>query len=222
MKTWATAIKNALTEYNRHATELLNPGPHLMWSEIVKMVSVADFNLLCNARQDVRKFDWADSMRRRATGLYFNIKRAHEEITHLNVEIPRLLTSMIDDHVNFYRMIQAHIITDPPLAYELSLQWQYHDAIYSRMAVQLYWLKKLPGFSGLLQTGHHVGRDPMLAVGVPPPHWAMAMPGNNVGLGVDDGGVESEGEDEGEGKLVADITDMDVANAFIDYVSDMA
>ena len=48
------------------------------------------------------------------------------------------------------------------------------------------------------------------------------MPGNNVGLGVDDGGVEGEGKNEGEGKLVAGITDMDMANAFIDYVSDMA
>ncbi|OBZ69683.1 hypothetical protein A0H81_10469 [Grifola frondosa] len=49
----AGAIRKALTEYNKCAAELTPPRPELSWNDIVEMVSLADFDLLRNARQDI-------------------------------------------------------------------------------------------------------------------------------------------------------------------------
>ena len=50
-------------------------------------VSVADFDLLRDTRQDIRTLDWAQIANHEGTIMYFGLKRAKEEICHLNVEI---------------------------------------------------------------------------------------------------------------------------------------
>jgi hypothetical protein len=51
------------------------------------MVSLAEFDLLRDTRQDIRQFPWAQPLNREAMNLSFGIKRAKEEILRLNVEI---------------------------------------------------------------------------------------------------------------------------------------
>ncbi|KAH9834663.1 uncharacterized protein C8Q71DRAFT_873190 [Rhodofomes roseus] len=100
LKARAEAIKKALTRYNKHAAALVPPRPSLSWDEVLEMVSLAEFDLLRDARTDIRKEPWADRKNREAMNILFDMKRAEEEIERLNVEIPRLLTFMHDDHID--------------------------------------------------------------------------------------------------------------------------
>ncbi|KAI0349008.1 hypothetical protein OH77DRAFT_1384823, partial [Trametes cingulata] len=105
LKTRAEAIRKALAVYNKNAAALSPPRPALTWNDIMNMVSVGEFDLLRDARQDVRNKPWAKRVHRDAMTCHFNVKRAREEIERLDVEIPRLFSYMIDDHVDYVRAI---------------------------------------------------------------------------------------------------------------------
>ncbi|KAJ2968160.1 hypothetical protein NUW54_g13303 [Trametes sanguinea] len=94
LRTRAEAIRNALATYNRLAASLTPPREQLTWEQIMTMVSIGEFDLLRDARQDIRAQAWAKPTHREATQTYFNVERAREEIQRLNVEIRRLFSSM--------------------------------------------------------------------------------------------------------------------------------
>ena len=71
------------------------------------MATLAEFDLLRNARLDIRRLPWTQPHHREAMNLYFGIKRAKEEIMRLNVEIRRLITFMIDEHVDYQAAADA-------------------------------------------------------------------------------------------------------------------
>ncbi|OBZ65839.1 hypothetical protein A0H81_14084 [Grifola frondosa] len=106
--------------------------------------------------------------------IYFNMKRAHEEIFRLNVEINRLFSSMVDEHFDFYRAIQQSYLTNPSLACELSSRWRYRNAINERIVHSLHKTSQLRGFTGNLSYGHRVGRDSQASIGLPLPSWVAA------------------------------------------------
>lgn len=172
LKARATAIKQALTQYNTSAKALKPPRPELSWSKIVEMATLADFDLLRETRRDIREMLWTDPEHRRATNMYFNIKRAREEIARLNVEIPRLFTSMLDKHRDYYVQVARNMFVNTPLARELSYRWQYWDRVNARVVQHLFQVSKLPGFSGTLMAGKRVGRMPPLDPNIPLPSWA--------------------------------------------------
>ena len=68
-------------------------------------VSVADFDLLHDTRQDIRTLDWAQIANREGTVMYFGLKCAKEEICRLNIEIRRLLTFLYDDYIDHYQAV---------------------------------------------------------------------------------------------------------------------
>jgi hypothetical protein len=127
--------------------------------------TLADFDLLRDAHQDIRQQPWTQPSRREAMNLYFGIQRAKEEIIRLNVETRRLITFMIDDHRNYYRTIAANIIVDPALAHELSRQWEYHNNIHSQIASRLRQTSQLKGFTGTLLPGTREGDEPSFMEG---------------------------------------------------------
>jgi hypothetical protein len=113
--------------------------------------------------------------RREATTYYFGIKRAHEEIIHLNVEITCLLTFMLNNHVDYYHTIRKQILTNPSLARSLSMEWEYQDRIHKSIVLKLVQTSRLPGFSGSLSLGCHLGHDPALRTDVPLPQWTSFL-----------------------------------------------
>ncbi len=139
------------------------------------MSTVGEFDLLRDARQDVRRFAWAHPPRREAVRLYFNVKRAREEIVRCNLESQRLLTWMFDEHIDFYRAIAANMISNPLLAWELSARWEERNRINTVLARRLSQLCHLPGFTGTLMVGQREGRKPLLHVGISYPCWAFAI-----------------------------------------------
>ncbi|KAI0368482.1 hypothetical protein BV20DRAFT_923732, partial [Pilatotrama ljubarskyi] len=124
LKARATAIKKATAKYNARAQELRPLRPTLAWNDIVNMSTVADFDLLRDTRQDLRQLHWAQPSNHCAMNMYFSIKRACEEIYRLNVEILRLITFMLDEHVDFYHAITENLAANPPLVHELFRRWQ--------------------------------------------------------------------------------------------------
>lgn len=209
LKARAEAIKRAIAEYNRRAAELVPPRPSLSWNDILEMSTLADFDLLRDTRQDIRKLPWAQPLRRRAMNMHFNIKRAHEEIQRLNVEIPRLITSMLDEHIDYYRAISTSMMTNPPLARELSQRWQQRDLVHARIAQHLREAAALPSFSGKLITGRRVGRASNPCLDIPYPVWATLAGSSETSSLASDAeevnhipGAETEREEE----------------AFLDYV----
>ncbi|KAI0734100.1 hypothetical protein BC629DRAFT_526102 [Irpex lacteus] len=179
LRTRADAIRKALDNYNKQAVLLKPPRPKLRWEDLVNLSSVGDFDLLRNARQDIRQLKWADPVHREATRLYFNIERAKEELVRCNIEIRRLLTWMRDEHFDYCRAIAQTMIPNFPLAHELSLRWVQQDRINARLARRLKQVSELPGFTGELRLSTHVtrlsgGKDNLEQI-FSPPSWIAAL-----------------------------------------------
>ncbi|PPQ92071.1 hypothetical protein CVT25_007241, partial [Psilocybe cyanescens] len=109
LKTRADAIQSALKCYNEMASLMVPQWPALSWESVIAAVNLADFNLLQDSRQNVLNMDWAQPANCEGMVMYFQIKRAKEEIVRLNVEIRRLLTFLYDDHVDHYRAVQTNL-----------------------------------------------------------------------------------------------------------------
>jgi hypothetical protein len=164
----------------------------------MEATTLADFDLLRDSRQDIRRQLWTEPSRREGMNLYFGIKRAKEEIVRLNVEIRRLLTFMIDDHRDFYRAIAANFIVDPILACELSWQWQYRHRIHSQIAFRLRQTASLKGFTGSLLHGVREGRELTAdSIGLPP--WAEEV------LGLTEKHGDYDGDDDVQTEVEADL-----------------
>ncbi|OBZ69687.1 hypothetical protein A0H81_10467 [Grifola frondosa] len=140
---------------------------------------------------------------------YFNVKRAWEEIARLNVEISHLFTWMVDEHVDFYCAIQGCYLVDAPLAYELSVRWQYHDKIHEKVVQWLYKASKLSGFTGSLSYGRRLGRDIALVADIPPPSWAVFTI-------ADDAADESKDESE-----IPGVVNEEDAGNLVDFIDNL-
>ncbi|KAJ7163394.1 hypothetical protein C8R43DRAFT_841201, partial [Mycena crocata] len=143
LKTCAEAIQKAVAEYNIAASQLKPPREQLTYADILKVVALAEFD-------DVRKLPWANPARHKARRLHFGIKRAKEEIRRLNIEITRLITFMIDDHIDYTLAIHSCSLTEPHLARQLSDQLVGRARINGAIVEHLVKASQLPGFSGTL------------------------------------------------------------------------
>ncbi|KAJ6544875.1 hypothetical protein DFH09DRAFT_1088411 [Mycena vulgaris] len=167
----AMLIRRAIVMYNETAAALVPPRETSIFRGNHQTTSLAEFDLLRDTRQDIRSQPWTQPARREAMVLYYGIKRAKEEIQRLNVEICRLITSMVDEHVDYYRAIASTIIHDPPLATLLSERWQHTTRISTAICKRLTLTSQLVGFSWNLFPGEREGRDPSLNDAIPPPLW---------------------------------------------------
>ena len=178
---------------------MVPPRPALTWETVVKAVDIADFDILKDTRQDIRTLEWAHPANREGMVMYFQIKRAKEEINRLNVEIRRLLTFLYDDHVDHFRAIQANKTVNPSLSHEIFLRWQYRSKIHEEVVKRVLQTSKLVGFSGSLFYGQRKGRDVSLNADIPPPSWVTLLGITQVEVDitdVDDSAVDNEDENE--------------------------
>ncbi|KAJ6617481.1 hypothetical protein B0H10DRAFT_2218435 [Mycena sp. CBHHK59/15] len=200
LRTRAEAIRAALQKYNLAAVQLNPPRARLTWTSVIETVSLAAFDLLRDTRTDIRKLPWAQPANREAMVLYFGIKRAKEEIRRLNVEIVRLLSFMVDEHVDY-----------------LSQQWMQRTRINESIVFKLLKTSHLPGFSGSMFPANRVGRDESLNANETLPVWAT----HHLGLtretveydepdSDDDIPRELEGADEHMVDLMERLTTIDV------------
>ncbi|KAK1215201.1 hypothetical protein PQX77_022207 [Marasmius sp. AFHP31] len=174
----AKAIQKALDAYNEAARAMEPPRQALDWKDILDMATVADFDLLKDTELDLTHVPWAQPGPRECMRLHFGLKRAHEEITRLNIEISRLITFMIDDHADHhYAISHTREAGDLDLAAELSYRMAVKSEINGHIAIRLVQTSELEGFSGTLIPGEREGRDPQLTDSAPLPSWASVVLG---------------------------------------------
>ncbi|OBZ67400.1 hypothetical protein A0H81_12567 [Grifola frondosa] len=204
------AIKNALIEYNRCAAALSPPRPQIVWGDLMEMASLAEFDILRDARHDIRMLPWAQRKNRLAMNTYFNVKRAREEIQRLNVEISRLFTAMLDEHADFQCAISESRVNNPALSHELLRRWRYRDRLNGKVAEWLYKTSQLPGFTGNVQNGRRVGRGAALAGNrIPLPSWAVSH--------VRDGRNDAEDEAEDAQVMIQGVETEDDVQHLVDF-----
>ncbi|KAJ7798852.1 hypothetical protein B0H14DRAFT_3492174 [Mycena olivaceomarginata] len=217
LKTRSEAIRRAIVVYNDAAALLIPPRQRLTFAEVIQMISLAEFDILRDTRQDIRLLPWTQPARREAMVLHFGIKRAKEEVHRLNVEIVCLLTYLIDEHVDYHRAIATNIIVNPPLTMELQRRWHHASRISASICRRIAQTSKLVGFSGTVFPGQREGRDPNLGDGIRPPSWLATELGVVLMEVEYEEGVDSDvgsrpTEDDNDSELVVRELDVDEDN----------
>ncbi|KIY47956.1 hypothetical protein FISHEDRAFT_44273 [Fistulina hepatica ATCC 64428] len=182
LHTRAEAIRNALERYNSAAKALNPPRQTLTWTHLFELVELGDLALLQHSRVDIRGSAWAQPLNRQAANLYFEMKRAREEIVRANVEIRRQITFMVDNYNDHLVAIEEAATTDPNLAAELQRRLDHQLAIDTEIAQRLLSMSQLRGFTGSLLPGVRIGKEGFRASDKLPP-WAI----NIIGIIIVDG-----------------------------------
>ncbi|KAJ3892332.1 hypothetical protein GG344DRAFT_45574 [Lentinula edodes] len=97
LKTRSKSIQSAIASYNEAATALFPPRQTITWEEVLEFSFLGEFDILRNARDDVRTRQWATFRNRLIMQQFFRLIRAEEEIDRLHVEIRRLLTYICEE-----------------------------------------------------------------------------------------------------------------------------
>ena len=88
---------------------------------MVDYAFLAEFDLLRDSRWDVRDCPWTRPAVRVMIDQHFKLQRACEEIQHLNIEIPRVIT-YIQDEAMFLQRKEAEVRkTNPALARQVAM-----------------------------------------------------------------------------------------------------
>jgi hypothetical protein len=146
-------ISKAVVKYNAAAANLSPPRQELSWEDVVEYAFLADFDLLRDARQDIRNWPWSTPAACKAVDSYFKLLRAEEEITRLNVEIPRFLTFMRDEDAYLNSKGKEVGLTDPALAYQIYLQRNSINCFTPGHVKNLNDVGQLPGSVGVYLVG---------------------------------------------------------------------
>ncbi|KAJ3775255.1 hypothetical protein FB446DRAFT_638291 [Lentinula raphanica] len=151
LKTRSQAIRTAVAMYNEAASELNRPA--LTWEQVLDYSFLSDFDLLREARRDIRSEPWAQPAGRLALDQYYKLLRAPEEIERLNKEITSLLT-YIHEESTYIQLKANELQHESPL---LAIQIQKYGWERARCndmhILRLQKLAKIPGFTGSLIPG---------------------------------------------------------------------
>jgi hypothetical protein len=153
-------VKSALATYNDAAAAMTPPRDHLTWDQIVDYAFLADFDLLREGREDIRSEPWAQPAGRVALDQHFKLLRADEEITRLNLEIPRLVTHMADEE-RFLVYHQRRLAGEghAAMAHQVHRYRMERGRFDDLHRERLLKLSKEPGFTGSLLPGVSLSRE---------------------------------------------------------------
>ncbi|KAK1232440.1 hypothetical protein PQX77_004416 [Marasmius sp. AFHP31] len=158
LKARSKAVRAALEQYNTAAQRC--GRERLEWETVVEYSFLSDFDLLRDSRQDIRQEVWAKPAGRLAMDQYFRILGAQEEITRLNVEIHRLVTSIRDEDTFLQSMHRQTLPTNPPLAHQIE-NYRLERARFNHLHMdRLTKLSRMKGFTGSLAPGESVRGSP--------------------------------------------------------------
>lgn len=160
LKARSIAIRTALDRYNAAASALVPPRQVLDWEQVVEYTFLSDFDLLRDARQDIRIKPWATPAARLAIDQAFKLERAEEEIARLNIEIPRLATYIRDEDI-YLRAKEADLSpSQPALAHQVSIHRMERgrfNAYHLKVLEKIY---LLAGYTGPIGFGTRVAEAP--------------------------------------------------------------
>ncbi|KAF9030501.1 hypothetical protein BJ165DRAFT_1417723 [Panaeolus papilionaceus] len=157
LKTRSQAIQTALRDFNTAAEALGRET--LSWDDVVNYSQLADFDLLSDTCEDVRKRPWASPAGRMLLDRYFKIIRACEEIKRLNIEIRRLTTYIRDEEAFLATKAASLRASHPTVAHQIDLRLATLRRMNDIHIERLSKLLKLPGFTGTLDEGISIEND---------------------------------------------------------------
>jgi hypothetical protein len=189
------------------------PQPTLDWEEVVECAFLADFDLLREAREDIRKEPWALPSGRAAMDQHFKLLRAEEEIQRLNIEIQRVVTYMVDEEA--FLTCEEECLREEGkvgLAHQVHLVRMERGRFTALHMSRFGKLSKEGGFSGSILPGVSVSRERHLRVMRdgdtsmgPPSQDAGSPPGSEDEEGPDEG---DEGDDNDVDRLGSNFTNI--------------
>lgn len=120
---------------------------------------ISEFELLRNSRshQDITREPWTIAAYREITNKYFKVLRAREEIKRVNIEMCRLRTSIRDEHLFFQSHIARLRETEPWLAAEIQVQYNWRARLNVGHTAVLDRIEALSGFTGTPGAGTRRG-----------------------------------------------------------------
>ncbi|KAJ6528195.1 hypothetical protein B0H19DRAFT_1083718 [Mycena capillaripes] len=138
-------VKTALDIYNDAAALMMPPRNQLSWEQIVNYAFLADFDLLREGREDLRAEP---------------LLRTDEEIVHLNLEIPRLVTHMVDEEV-FLLHHEQRLSEEGSMAlvHQITLHRTERGHFNTLHMDRLVKLSKEPGFTASIMPGVSVSKE---------------------------------------------------------------
>ncbi|KAJ7094757.1 hypothetical protein B0H15DRAFT_921729 [Mycena belliarum] len=148
------AVKAAIERYNAAADAMTPPKDHLSWEQVVEYTFLADFDLLCEGREDIRGEPWALPSGRAAMDQHYKLLRADEEIKRLNIEIRRFVTYMVDEEA-FLLHHEERLVAEskPGLAHQVGRHRMECARFNVLHMVSLGKLSTEKGFTGSISPG---------------------------------------------------------------------
>ncbi|KAJ3765786.1 hypothetical protein FB446DRAFT_654740 [Lentinula raphanica] len=151
LKARSQAIRTAVAAYNEAALELNRPA--LTWEQVLDYSFLSDFDLLREARRDIRSEPWAQPAGRLALDQYYKLSRAPEEIERLNKEISSLLTYIHEESTYIQLKVNELQHESPLLAIQIQKYGWERARCNDMHIIRLQKLAKMPGFTGSLIPG---------------------------------------------------------------------
>jgi hypothetical protein len=188
------AIRTALDRFNASAQALHKET--LRWEDVVEYSFLSEFDLLRDARQDIRTRPWATPAGRQAMDTHFKIQGAQYEIERLNVEIRRLITYMRDEEQYLQYHIHRIASTNPLLAHQLKQHYLNHVRFNDLHRQRLLHLSKQPGFTGTIIPGSRLHELPGWTLPVIEPTTARLPEENGDDFNHDRVGDDDEEDDD--------------------------
>ncbi|KAJ6451575.1 hypothetical protein C8R45DRAFT_1124599 [Mycena sanguinolenta] len=141
---------------------------HLEWEEVMESAFLADFDLLQDARQDIRQELWALPAGRAAMEQHFKILHVKEEVERLNVEIRRVITYICDEE-SFLTREEGALREEGEvgLAHQVGLLQMERAHFTAVHLARFTKLSKTAGFTGCLSPGQSVSREQHVPVARP-------------------------------------------------------
>ncbi|KAJ3717729.1 hypothetical protein C8R42DRAFT_610832 [Lentinula raphanica] len=192
----STAIRNAVRTYNSAAASLGRPT--LDWSQVTHYMFLEQFNILQDTRHSVLDKPWADPVIRHLMKQHRRVLRAKEELVRCNIEIRRLLTSIVDEDKKFSEVLER--LHGTLVYHPVSDFIRRRRAVNCLLLSRIHQTQALPGFTCHQNPGQRKGSTTRA---IPPEIRDLPDPDS-------DGGDDYE-EDEDEGERVGALIDV-VAN----------
>ena len=207
LKARSFAIRTALDRYNAAALALVPPRQVLDWDQVVEYAFLSDFDLLRDARQDIRRKPWATPAARLAIDQAFKLERAEEEIIRLNIEVPRLATYIRDEDI-YLRAKEAELSpTNPALAHQVGIHRMERGRFNAHHLKVLGKIHLLAGYTGPIEFGTRMtevaAEPPTAATESPGLDSALSQPANDASPSLEDLEEDLEEEQAGEDEDIA-------------------
>lgn len=146
LKARSKSIQAAIETYNTAARSLSPPRQLISWDEILDFSFLSEFDILRDARDDVREKKWATQKNRLLMQQFFKLLSAETELTRLHVEIRRLLTYMEDEDSKIHACSERLRESDPALALQVRLRGQMRSRFNKLHRQRFGAITRLEGF----------------------------------------------------------------------------